>query len=157
MHTQIDTAALITGADGDYVMTARRNTPTLHAACKALLWKHIPAHTYFDTSRGRRVRRTIKVTTVPAWIDFPGAAQIAQLRRTRTVTTTVNGTRKTTTTVEVVYVITSADHHAAPPTTLAAWVQGHWSVENTLHHVNPRELHQAGEKGAGGLVRWPSK
>ena len=29
----------------------------------------------------------------------------------------------------------SADHRAASPQTLAAWVQGHWSVENTLHHV----------------------
>lgn len=135
MHTQTDTATLITGAGGDYVLTVKRNTPTLHAACKALPWKHVPTHTYLDTSRGRRVRRTIKVTTVPAWIDFPAAAQIAQLRRTRTTTTTVNGTRKTTTTVEVVYVITSADHRAASPATLAAWVQGHWSVENTLHHV----------------------
>jgi DDE_Tnp_1-associated len=26
-------------------------------------------------------------------------------------------------------------HHYAPPTTLAAWVQGHWSIENRLHRV----------------------
>ncbi len=38
-------------------------------------------------------------------------------------------------TVEVVYLITSADHHAAPPATLAAWVQGHWGIENKLHPV----------------------
>lgn len=28
--------------------------------------------------------------------------------------------------------ITSAD---VPPRTLAAWVQGHWIVENALHYV----------------------
>ena len=135
MHTQTDTAELITAARGDYVLTVKRNTPSLHAACKALPWTHIPAHSYLDVSRGRRVRRTIKVTTVPSWIDFPGAVQVAQLRRTRTTTTTMKGTRTTTTTLEVVYVITSADHRSAPPATLAAWVQGHWSVENKLHHV----------------------
>lgn len=31
---------------------------------------------------------------------------------------------------EVVYLITSADHSAAPPATLAAWIQGHWGIEN---------------------------
>lgn len=44
---------------------------------------------------------------------------------------TRNGRR----TVEVVYLITSADHHAAPPATLAAWIQGHWGIENRLHWV----------------------
>jgi len=37
--------------------------------------------------------------------------------------------------VEVVYLITSADHQTAPPATLAAWVQGHWGIENRLHWV----------------------
>jgi predicted transposase YbfD/YdcC len=38
-------------------------------------------------------------------------------------------------TIEVVYLITSADHQAAPPATLAAWVQGHWGIENRLHWI----------------------
>jgi hypothetical protein len=38
-------------------------------------------------------------------------------------------------TVEVVYVITSADPQTAPPATLAAWVKGHWGIENQLHWV----------------------
>jgi hypothetical protein len=72
------------------------------------------------TGHGRAVTRTIKVAAAPAWVDFPGAAQIAQVRRTVT-----RGGNKS---VEVVYLITSADHHAAPPATLAAWVQGHWGT-----------------------------
>jgi hypothetical protein len=63
----------------------------------------------------------------PAWVNFPGAAQIAQVRRT-----VARGAKKS---VEVVYLITSADHHAAPPATLVAWVQGHWGIENRLHRV----------------------
>ena len=30
---------------------------------------------------------------------------------------------------------TSADRQAAPPATLAAWVKGHWAIENQLHWV----------------------
>lgn len=67
------------------------------------------------------------MTTVPTWITFPGAAQIAKIRRTTT--------RRGKKTVEVVYVITSADHQAAPPAILAAWIQGHWGIENRLHWV----------------------
>ena len=59
---------------------------------------------------------------MPDWIVFPGAAQVAQLRRTVT-----KAGRKS---VEVVYLITSANHTSAPAATLAAWVQGHWGVEN---------------------------
>jgi hypothetical protein len=60
------------------------NTPTLHRQLRALPWKDVPGHSVTDTSHGRRVRRTIKVVTAPDWIEFPGAAQVAQLRRTLT-------------------------------------------------------------------------
>jgi predicted transposase YbfD/YdcC len=124
MHTQDDTAELITAARGDYVFTVKGNRPTLRAWLKALPWKDIPAYSYTEQTKGRRVRRTIKVAAVPAWVTFPGAAQVAQLRRTVTA--------KGKTTVEVVYVITSAD---VDPATLATWIQGHWAVENKLHYV----------------------
>jgi len=131
MHTQTDTAQTIVQAGGDYVLTVKANQKTLYAACKRLPWRDIPAHTGVQTGRGRRTHRAIKVTTVPAWIDFHAATQIAQVRRT--VTRTVKGRQKKT--VEIVYVITSADHRAAPPPVLAAWIQGHWSIENRLHWV----------------------
>jgi len=127
MHTQTDTATTITGAGGDYVFTVKANMPTLHQKLKTLPWKDMPAHTTRTAERGRRVTRTIKVADAPDWIDFPGAAQVAQLRRT----VTDNGSK----TVEAVYLITSANHTAAPPQRLAAWVQGHWSIENRLHWV----------------------
>jgi predicted transposase YbfD/YdcC len=127
MHTQTDTADLITRGGADYVFTVKANQPTLYAACKNLPWPKVPAHTYAEKGHGRRVRRTIKVLAAPAWVTFTGAAQVAQIRRTVT--------RRGTKTVEVVYIITSADHRAAPPRVLAAWVQGHWGIENRIHWV----------------------
>lgn len=127
MHTQTDTATAISAAGGHYVFTVKGNTPTLHRALKALPWKDVPARSAIDTSHGRRATRTIKVVTAPDWIDFPGAAQVAQVRRT----VTKNGRKS----VEVVYLITSADATEAPPATLAGWVQGHWGIENRLHWV----------------------
>ncbi len=128
MHTQTDTANLITAAGGDYVFTVKGNQPTLHAACKNLPWNKVPAgHRSTSTSHGRTVTRTIKIVTAPNWVTFAGAKQVAQVRRT----VTQAGRR----TVEVVYLITSADHQAAPAATLAAWVQGHWGIENRLHWV----------------------
>ncbi len=126
MHTQADTAQAITTAGGNYVFTVKRNQPKLYAACKALPWNDIPATTAADARHGR-VRRTITVTTAPDWITFDGAPQVAQIRRT--------STRNRKKSVEVIYIITSADHRAAPPTTLAAWVQMHWGIENRSHRV----------------------
>ena len=85
----------------------------------------IPATSAVRTGHGRRARRTIKAVLVPAWTGFAGAAQVAQVRRT----VTRNGTK----TVEVVYLVTS--DRDADPATLAAWVQGHWEIENRLHWV----------------------
>ena len=127
MHTQTDTAQLIVEAGGDYVFTVKGNQPTLYAACKALPWRDVPARRAISKGHGRRVTRTIKVVAAPTWVEFVGAAQVAQLRRTVT--------KKGKKTVEVVYLITSADVRTAPPATLAAWVQGHWGIENRLHWV----------------------
>lgn len=100
LHTQHDTATVITEAGGDYVLTVKANQKSLYAQLKALPWARMPAVTRTDHGHGRRTTRTIKVADVPAWIDFTGTAQVAQLRRTVT--------RKGRRTVEIVYLITSA-------------------------------------------------
>ncbi len=127
LHCQRGTAAYITSRDGHYVLTVKGNQPRLRAQLKALPWGQVPATSTVTTSHGRRVRRTIKAVTAPTWLDFPGAAQVVQVRRTR-----ILKGRKTT---EVVYAICSLDMIAAPPTTVATWLQGHWSIENALHWV----------------------
>ena len=135
MHTQDDTAQTILDGGGDYVMTVKANRPKLLAILRAMPWKQVRSYSATDTGRGRRITRTIKVLQAPTdltgWVGFPGAAQVAQIRRTRTSKTKTGGRRKT---VEVVYVITSADHQAAPPPVLAGWVQHHWRIES-LHWI----------------------
>jgi len=127
MHTQTTTAAYITGRGGHYVFTVKANQPGLFARCKALPWAKIRATSAVDVGHGRRVRRTIKVAAAPALLDFAGAVQVAQIRRTRTQA----GNKS----VEVVYVITSLPSTQASPTQIATWVQGHWGIENKLHWV----------------------
>lgn len=128
MHTQTDTAETILAAGAHYVLTVKANQPKLLAALKELPWTEVPVGSQStERGHGRRVTRTIKVIDAPAWIGFAAATQLAQLRRT----VTKRGKKS----VEVVYLITSATQHAAPPATLAAWVQGHWSIENSLHWV----------------------
>ena len=125
LHTQHDTAQLILGRGADYVMTVKGSMPTLCNQLKKLPWASIPSVSSVSTGHGRRARRTVKVVLAPAWIGFEGAAQVAQLRRTVT--------KKGKKTVEVVYLITS--DRRADPATLAAWVRGHWHIENKLHWV----------------------
>jgi predicted transposase YbfD/YdcC len=125
MHTQSDTAQVILGRGADYVMTVKGNMPTLYRQLKKLPWAAVPAVSAVSTGHGRRARRTIKAALAPAWIEFDGAAQVAQLCRT----VTRNGKK----TVEVVYLITS--DRDADPATLAAWVRAHWEIENKLHWV----------------------
>ena len=106
-------------------MTVKGNMPTLHRQLKKLPWASVPAVSSAGTGHGRRARRTIKVALAPAWVDFAGAAQVAQVRRTVT--------KKSKKTVEVVYLITS--DRTADPATLAAWVRGRREIENKLHWV----------------------
>lgn len=109
------------------MLTVKGNQPKLRAALKRLPWRDIPSRSATTTSHGRRVTRTIKTCQAPAWIQWPGAAQVAQLRRTRTV----HGRKNT----EIVYLVTSLDARHANPTVLAYLVQGHWAIENRLHWV----------------------
>jgi predicted transposase YbfD/YdcC len=125
LHAQHDTAQAVLARHADYVITVKGNMPTLYSQLKKLPWKDVPAFSYITKDHGRRARRTVKAVLAPAWIEFEGAAQVAQVRRTVT--------RKGKKTVEVVYVITS--DAGADPATLAAWIQGHWHIENKLHWV----------------------
>ncbi|MCI1748414.1 MAG: ISAs1 family transposase [Acidipropionibacterium sp.] len=140
LHTQTATATAILAAGADYVFTVKANQPGLHKRLKSLPWSRVPAgHVEVEKSHGRRVRRTLKVVQAPENLGFEGAVQVAQLRRV--------ATRKGRKTTEVVYLITSAGLPAAPPARLAAWVRGHWAVENRLHWVRDvtfdEDRHQA--------------
>jgi predicted transposase YbfD/YdcC len=143
LHTQSDTAQAITGRHADYVMTVKANMPTLYKQLKKLPWTAIPATSAVSTGHGRRARRKIQAVLAPAWIEFAGAAQVAQVRRTVT--------KKGKKTVEVVYLITS--DRSADPATLAARVRGHLEIENRLHWV--RDVTYQEDKSLGRTGNTP--
>ena len=84
-RTRRGTAEWIISRGAHYVLTVKGNQPGLKRELERLPWKDVPAVSVPDGSHGRRVRRTIKAVEAPAWIDFPGAAQVIRIRRTRTV------------------------------------------------------------------------
>ncbi|KOU24276.1 hypothetical protein ADK52_14235 [Streptomyces sp. WM6372] len=49
-------------------------------------------------------------------------------------------------TIDRVYLITSLDVFDATPTELAAWIRGHWGIENLLHHVRDRTFREDDSK-----------
>ena len=129
-HCQRDTAEVITAGGGHYILTVKGNQPNLRKRLKALPWNRIPTlHTDLDTGHGRRVRRTFKAAEIHEGIDFPAAAQVLKITRTRTVRSTGKRTSDT------VYAITSMTIADAKPHQIAGWLQGHWSIENKLHWV----------------------
>jgi len=85
MHTQTGTAQWIRDQGGHYLLTPLGNQKILRKTLKALPFKSVPSVSSVDTGHGRRVRRTVKAIEAPTWVDFPGAAQVVQLRRTRTI------------------------------------------------------------------------
>ena len=127
LHTQTETAEFICGRGGNYLFTVKNNQPTLYKALADLPWSQVPTSRSTQRCHGRTITRSIKAIECPTWIRFPHAGQVAQVRRT----TTRNGKRS----VEVVYLISSMNMIQAQPATLAAWIQGHWGIENALHWV----------------------
>ena len=78
LHTQSDTAQVITSRGADHVMTVKANMPTLHRKLKKLPRAAVPASSAVSTGHGRRARRTIKVLLVP-----PGSSSLAPPRSRR--------------------------------------------------------------------------
>ena len=60
-------------------------------------------------------------------LEWPGAAQVARIERTRRI-----GDRES---VEVAYIVTSLPATEAGPARLLELSRGHWGIENRLHWV----------------------
>lgn len=138
LHTQRGHADLLHDAGADWIFTVKGNQPTLQARLKALNWTDVPVGDRIrEAGHGRRETRTIYVMSIENIPDrarygvaefFPHAAQAIKLiRRIRRR----DGRWHT----ETVYAITSLGYRGAHPSLLAAWIRGHWRIENSLHWV----------------------
>lgn len=151
MHAQTAHADYLHSRGAHLLVTVKGNQPTLHAQLRALPWKNVPVgHTATGRARGRIEKRVLKAVTVPAGLGFPHAAQAIQVVR-RARPTKRRGHWRT----ETVYAICTLPAEHAQPAELAAWIRGHWSIENRLHWVRDvtfgEDLHQA-RTGSGPQV-----
>ena len=159
LHAQREHAAYLRRREAHYLITIKGNQPGLHQQLKSLPWKDVPvAHASREKGHGRIAERRLKIVSVPAGIDFPDAEQVIQITRrtyrrpakTKPAKTRKTARKKTTapakqarrkkTTAkrwmsETVYAITSLPTHQAHAAELAAWIKGHWKIENQLHWV----------------------
>ena len=131
LHCQREHVTYLAERGAHWILTVKGNQPHLHAQLTALPWRAVPDATR-DTDRGhgRREIRTLKILTISTGIDFPHAAQAIQIRRRRR---RLDQPKRFTT--ETVYAITDLRVHQAKPAQLAAWIRGHWSIENKIHWV----------------------
>jgi hypothetical protein len=125
MHTRHDTAQVIPGKGAGCVMTVKATMPTLHKQLKKLPRAAVPAVPAVSTGHARPARRTTKAVLAPAWIEFEGATQAAQPRRTVT--------KKGNKAAGVAYPTVS--DRDADPAALAARARSHREIENRLHRV----------------------
>jgi len=132
LHCQREHAAWLHARGGHYLFTVKSNQPALRRALAALRWGQVPGSRRRQLGHGRSESRSIKVVDLDghcAADRFPHAARAIKVVRSRRRTAT--GARS----IEVVYAVTSLTYRQAHPALLAAWIQGHWSIENAVHHV----------------------
>jgi predicted transposase YbfD/YdcC len=132
LHCQREHAAWLHARGGHYLFTVKSNQPALRRALAALPWGQVPGFRRRQVGHGRVESRSIKVVDLdghPAQTLFPHAARAIKVVRSRRRTAT--GARS----VEIVYAVSSLGYRQAHPALLAGWIQGHWSIENAVHHV----------------------
>ena len=134
VHTNRHHADYLHERGGHYLLTAKRNQPTLLRRLRALPWTQIGvAGRERGRGHGRVETRQVSVVSLHPCPDlggefFPHAAQaIKVVRRRRAL-----GSRKWTTVT--VYAITSLTAVQADPVLLARWLRGHWAIE-ALHWI----------------------
>jgi len=130
LHAQREHATWLHERGAHYLVTVKGNQPSLLRQLRSLPWKQVPlGHVQDGRGHGRIEKRIVKVVTVAAGLAFPHAAQAIQvIRKSRSP-----GSRRWRT--ETSYAITSLGSDQARPDQLAAWIRGHWKIENCLHWV----------------------
>ena len=130
MHAQRRHATYLHNRSAHYLLTVKGNRPSLRSQLRALPWKQIPAgHTQVGRSHERIEKRIVKAVTVAEGLLFPHAEQAIQITRKPRRP----DSRKWRT--ETCYAITSLPARHAQPAQLAAWIRGHWEIENQLHQA----------------------
>jgi predicted transposase YbfD/YdcC len=132
---QVENARIIREREGHYLLAVKDNQPTLRAAVEAVIDRACEAdfegdrydgHASAEDGHGRHEERYVVVVHAPEGLpsEWPDAAAVVQVNREREV----DGVRTTTSH----YYLSSYRGTGAE---FAAWVRGHWGIENGLHWV----------------------
>ncbi len=136
LHTQRAVAHKIVEAGGDYVQPVKDNQPTLLEDIQEVfkyadVLKDTITEAHITDQHGDRIEtRMLRASTaLQGYLDWPGHAQVLELRRI------VTNKRKKETRQELVYGITSLQAEAASAAALLKLWREHWHIENKLHYV----------------------
>lgn len=137
MHAQRAHARFLVEDKGaHYVFGLKDNQPLLRDAAQRLLAQAPVVHESHNRGHGRIEHRYVRVGAVPAELaaelKFPYAAQVVAVERERADL----GDRMTS--METSYYVTSLSAAEAGPEALAAYIRGHWAIENRSHWVRDR-------------------
>ncbi|MEV1083743.1 ISAs1 family transposase [Streptomyces sp. NPDC050211] len=158
LHTQHGHGRYLRARGAHYLAAAKANHPGLHRRLRRLPWRDIALDHYAKERGHQRIEIRRLKTAVFAHLDYPDAVQALQaVRRRRDLTTGKL-------TIERHYLVTSLPPGAVGGAQLAAFIRGHWLIENRLHHVRDRTFREDESKvRTGRLPRampayatWPS-
>ena len=133
MHVQVETARLVIGPGGDYLLTVKNNQPDLLHDLRAIDWSRAAPGECETVDRGhgridiRRCRVVELDETFAGYARLPGRRQAFCIERERRLA------EKTTT--ETVHGLTSLPPQRAGPAEILDLARRHWEIENRLHHV----------------------
>jgi len=139
MGCQKEIAQIIVEQEGDFILAAKENQPTLSAEMQTAFATAAPpsaksqrAYTTEDQDHGRQERRTVQVLPAAKYLSaallaaWPGLLTLVMV--VRVVTCQATGV----TTTESSYFISSLRPNARR---IGGAIRGHWSIENGLHWV----------------------
>ncbi|MGW2900905.1 ISAs1 family transposase [Streptomyces sp. NPDC001212] len=140
LHTQHAHGTYLRERGAHYIAQVKANHPGLFDRIRRLPWHEITLDHYDRTRAHHRLEIRRLKTAAFAHLDYPDARQALQVVRWRKDFTSGKLT------IERVYLITSLPPGAATGAQLAAWIRGHWKIENLLHHVRDRTFQEDDSK-----------
>ncbi|MFB7115521.1 ISAs1 family transposase [Streptomyces sp. NPDC056190] len=148
LHTQHAHGTYLRTRGAHYIAQVKANHPTLFDRVRRLPWQDIALDHYERTTAHHRLEIRRLKSAAFAHLDYPDARQALQVVRWRKDFTSGKLT------IERVYLITSLPPGTASGARLAAWIRGHWKIENLLHHVRDRTFREDDSKiRTGSLPR----
>lgn len=145
MGCQVDIAETIIDLEANYILALKGNQPDFYeSVTEYFKWarkdeiekKSLMSYTYQQGEHGRITRRTVEVTNETEWLEtnrkWKGLKSLICVRR-RTE-------KKGQISEEEAYYISSVEWQSAEDA--AKSVQGHWSIENSLHWTLDVTFHE---------------